>query len=87
VLTELLSNITLNPTLGLVFPALMVLGYVLKQTPHFPDWLIIWVLLIVGMISGVIAIGLNVDGVANGIIAAGMAITSHQAWKQTIERK
>jgi hypothetical protein len=65
----------------------MVLGYVLKQTPHFPDWLIIWVLLIVGMISGVIAIGLNVDGVANGIIAAGMAITSHQAWKQTIERK
>jgi hypothetical protein len=85
--TEFLSNITLHPALVLVVPALIILGYALKQTPRFPDWLIIWTLLIAGIVAGIVAIGNTIDGIANGIITTGVAITSHQAWKQTIERK
>lgn len=83
---DFLSHITLHPALVLVAPALIILGYVLKQTPKCQDWMIIWVLLVTGIISGIAAIGPDLDGVANGVIAAGMAITSHQAWKQTTER-
>lgn len=84
---EFLSNITLHPALALVLPALLILGYVLKQTPHCQDWMIVWVLLVSGIVCGVVAIGSNLDGVGNGIIAAGMAIAAHQTWKQTIEKK
>jgi hypothetical protein len=84
---EFLSNITLHPALAIVVPALIILGYVLKQTPKFPDWLIVWVLLVGGIIAGIVAIGSTLDGVANGIIAAWMAIAAHQTWKQTTERK
>ncbi|RSK27387.1 hypothetical protein EJF36_11105 [Bacillus sp. HMF5848] len=82
-LAEILSQIKINQQLIIVVPALMVLGYILKKTPRIPDWLILWFLLLVGVVSSIITLGFSVNGVANGIIAAGMAITSHQAIKQT----
>lgn len=83
---DILQSITLDPALILVAPSLNIVGYALKQTPHFPNWLIIWVLLILGITAGILTIGLTVDGIANGIVATGMAITSHQAFKQTLDR-
>lgn len=84
---EFLNDITLHPALALVLPALLILGYVLKQTPRFQNWMIVWVLFGVGILFGIVAIGPNLEGVVNGIIAAGMAIAAHQAWKQTTEKK
>ncbi|MEW9671423.1 phage holin family protein [Ammoniphilus sp. 3BR4] len=86
-LAQFLEGITLDPALVLVAPALNVIGYALKQTPFIPNWLIIWILLGLGIIAGILSIGFTVNGVANGIIATGMAITTHQAVKQTIEQK
>lgn len=86
-LTDALSTVTLHPSLVLAVPSLLVIGYILKQTPAVPDWLIVWILIILGVSSGVVEIGANLEGVANGIIAAGLAIASHQTLKQTVRRQ
>lgn len=86
-LAEMLSQVEIDQQLVLVAPALMVLGYALKRTPMIPDWLIIWFLLFFGVLASVITLGFSVNGVANGAIAAGAAITTHQAYKQTKKRK
>ncbi|HZG14548.1 MAG TPA: phage holin family protein [Candidatus Bathyarchaeia archaeon] len=85
-LVDLIEKITLHPSLVLVTPALLVLGYALKQTPNFPRWMIIWILLIAGSIAGIVTIGFTVNGISNGIISAGAAITIHQMFKQTMSR-
>ncbi|HJV46154.1 MAG TPA: phage holin family protein [Bacillota bacterium] len=86
-LNDILQSITLDPALIMVIPSLNIVGYALKQTPHCPNWLILWVLLALGVIAGILTIGLTVAGVANGIIATGMAVTTHQAFKQTWQRQ
>lgn len=58
----------------------------LKRTPKVKDWVIVWILLTVGVIASGYTIGFTVSGIANGIIAAGAAITTHQVYKQTLNR-
>ncbi|OEH92858.1 hypothetical protein BFG57_01655 [Bacillus solimangrovi] len=65
----------------------MVVGYALKVTPFIKDWMIIWVLLICGVIASGLRLGFDVNGIANGLIAAGAAITTHQFFKQSIQKK
>ncbi|WP_261180645.1 phage holin family protein [Anaerobacillus sp. CMMVII] len=43
-------------------------------------------LLFVGVLASGFTLGFTVSGIANGIIAAGAAITTHQAYKQTKNR-
>lgn len=83
---DFLSTIELHSALVTVVPVLIILGFALKNTPKVPDWTIVWVLLLLGALAGVLAVGFNVEGFANGVIAAGLAIASHQAFKQTVER-
>ncbi|OIJ18725.1 hypothetical protein BKP45_15685 [Anaerobacillus alkalidiazotrophicus] len=83
---EIFTQIQISDQLALVVPALMVIGYALKRTPKVPDWLIIWILLFIGVLASGFTLGFTVNGIANGIIAAGAAITTHQAYKQTIRR-
>lgn len=69
----------------MLVPALWVIGYALKQTPFVPDWSILWILVIISVTVGSIAYGFSINGVINGIIAAGVAVLGHQMMKQTIE--
>ncbi|RXI98186.1 hypothetical protein DS745_17760 [Anaerobacillus alkaliphilus] len=85
-LSEILPQIEISNQLTLVVPALMIIGYALKRTPQVADWLIIWILLLIGIVASGLTLGFTVSGIANGIIAAGAAITSHQAYKQTMIR-
>lgn len=75
----------LNENYYMMVPALWVIGYALKQTPNVPDWSIIWILVIISVFSGSIAFGLSLEGVVNGIVAAGVAVLGHQMIKQTIK--
>lgn len=84
---QAVSDVTLNPALVGVIPALMVLGFVLKSTPRCPDWIISWVIVVAGVAAGIATVGFNVDGVANGMIAAGGAIGTHQLWNQTKNKR
>ncbi|WP_066288603.1 phage holin family protein [Bacillus sp. FJAT-29937] len=76
----------LNQNYIMLVPALWVLGFALKQTPAIPDWLIIWILFIVSITIGSVAFGFSIDGLINGITAAGVAVLGHQMYKQTMVR-
>jgi hypothetical protein len=66
---------------------LWVIGYALKQTPKVPDWAIIWILLFVSIGFGTFAFGFSINGIINGVIAAGVAVLGHQMFKQTFGEK
>ncbi|MDF0726274.1 phage holin family protein [Cytobacillus sp. S13-E01] len=82
-LEGIFSQIAIHPQLVLVVPALLILGYALKNTPKVQDWMIIWILLLLGIMASILKLGFTVNGIANGMIAAGAAITTHQAIKQS----
>lgn len=82
-----LTGVELNSALIVVVPALLIIGFAMKQTPKCPDWLIVWVMLICGTIAGIVTVGPDVNGIANGIIAGGLAITSNQVYKQSTTKR
>lgn len=86
-LEGIFSQIAIHPQLVMVVPALLILGYALKHTPKVQDWMIIWILLLLGIIASALKLGFTVNGIANGMIAAGAAITTHQAIKQSFESR
>lgn len=85
-IADIFSQVEVSEQLAIVVPALMIIGYALKRTPKVPDWLIVWFLLGIGVIASGFTLGFTVSGIANGIIAAGAAISTHQAFKQTKNR-
>jgi hypothetical protein len=85
-LLEILSNVTLHPSLVLAVPALMIFAYALKETPWFPDWIIVWMVIGAGIVVSALTIGWTVEGIMNGMVTAGMSIATHQTYKQTRRR-
>lgn len=85
-LSGILSQVEIHEQLAIVVPALMIIGYALKTTPNVKDWLIVWILLAIGVIASGFTLGFTVSGIANGVIAAGAAIATHQTYKQTKNR-
>jgi hypothetical protein len=85
-LSDVLNGVQLHPALAAAVPVLIVLGYALKNSPKVPDWTIVWILIVVGVMFGIFGIGFTFEGVLNGVIAGGLAIASHQAYKQTKEK-
>jgi hypothetical protein len=78
-----LSGIALDPSMVLLVGVLVALGYFLKSTPDIPDWLIGWILLVLSIVGAIFKIGATVDGVANGIMAAALAVYGNNLFKQT----
>ncbi|MED4749968.1 phage holin family protein [Brevibacillus choshinensis] len=72
----------------IVVVVLLVLGYFLKRTPRVQDWMIPWVLCVIGIIlaCGVLQ-SFTVESVVQGILAAAIASLTHQLWKQTIDKR
>lgn len=85
-LSNVLDGVQLHPSLAAVVPVLIIIGYALKKSPKVPDWTIVWILVIIGALCGGFGIGFNFEGIINGIIAGGLAVASHQAYKQTVEK-
>lgn len=85
-LENILADIAIHRALVLVVPAMMIVEYVLKQTPQCPGWLRLWILLLIGVLAGIFAIGFTVNGIANGIIAAGVSMATLQIIKKTMNR-
>ncbi|WP_148434727.1 phage holin family protein [Gracilibacillus massiliensis] len=70
-----------------IVPALWFIGYACKRTPFLPDWLIVWILLGIGVLAACNLYGWNTRSIAEGVIATGMAVFSHQIVKQTFHRE
>lgn len=83
-----LANQYLLDDVLVVVIALLVIGVMLKKTPHIADWLIPWLLTVsgVGLAWGVMG-AISVQATIQGILAAGIATLGHQLWKQTFQKR
>ena len=54
----------------ILIPVLYVIGVFLKRTPRIPDWLIPWILLVLGMIGAFFLSGMKLGGVLQGVLVA-----------------
>lgn len=79
---SMIQHYIINEALILI-PVLWVIGYLIKQTPRIPDWAIVWILTIAGVVGGITIIGANSDGVIQGILVAGASVLGHQLMLQT----
>ena len=69
----------------ILIPALIVLGKMLKDTPHLKDWLIPYILLIGGVVGSIAIIGFTAPAVIQGVLVSGAAVFGHQLYKQSKE--
>ena len=67
-------------------PVLYVIGIFLKRTPKIPDWLIPWILTGLGMMGAFFLSGMELGGVLQGVLVAGVTVFANQLFKQTIHR-
>jgi hypothetical protein len=82
---DLLSRVEVSSTMILISASLIVIGMILKNTPSIPNWIILWIVVVLGIIFNIFSSGLKVESVIEGVISAGLAITAHQTVKQTKE--
>lgn len=68
----------------ILIPVLYVIGVFLKRTPRIPDWLIPWILLVLGMAGAFFLSGMQLGGVLQGVLVAGLTVFANQLYKQTI---
>ena len=72
--------------------ALFVIGLFLKKTPRVPDWTIVWVILVLGIVGAVALLWWElgtvpiVQAVIQGVLAAGVPVLVYQLIKQTNQR-
>lgn len=72
----------INPELLIVVVACWIIGYVLKQTPKVPDWIIIYVVTLVAVAFAVVLLGLTAQSVLQGILCGAVAVYGNQLVKQ-----
>jgi len=64
-------------------PVLWIVGAAVKKTPFIADWLIPYILLVLGAAGGLITVGVTAEGAIQGVLASGLAVLGHQLVKQT----
>ncbi|MGI2294189.1 phage holin family protein [Paenibacillus sp. GXUN7292] len=70
-----------------LIPVLFILGAFLKKTPKLVDWIIPWVLLVVGVAGGIALVGDPLQGILQGVLVTGATVLGHQLIKQTVNRE
>ncbi|MGL4655190.1 MAG: phage holin family protein [Sarcina sp.] len=63
--------------------ALYVVGVFLKKTPNIKDWVIPWVLLVLGVSFSLVICGFNATSILQGVICSFGAIAVNQFVKQS----
>lgn len=69
----------------ILIPVLFVLGTIIKKTPNVKDWIIPYVLLVIGVALTVALMGYSVEAIIQGVLVAGATVFSHQLIKQAKE--
>lgn len=81
---ELLNEYLIEEAL-IVIPVLLILGKIIKGTPNVKDWLIPYILLVIGIVGTVGLLGFNIDAILQGVLVTGASILIHQGYKQAKE--
>ena len=66
----------------ILIPVLYIIGMILKTTPKVRDWLIPWILLVIGVVFAVL-VGMGaemsiVDSIVQGILVTGVTVFANQ---------
>lgn len=83
---ELLNNYLIEEAL-IIIPVLLILGKTIKLIPKIKDWMIPFLLLILGIIFTIGLIGFSVDAFVQGVLVSGAAVYGNQLYKQGRERE
>lgn len=67
----------------IIIPVLWIIGTFLKKTPKISDWIIPWVLMLIGILLSLGILGMSVDAAVQGVLVAGASVLGHQLYKQT----
>lgn len=70
----------------IVIPVLWVIGKLLKEIPKIQNWLIPWILLVIGVLATMGIMGFTVESAIQGVLVAGASVFGHQLLKQTQNR-
>lgn len=84
-MVEFLNEYLIEEAL-IVIPALLILGKFIKDTPNVKDWLIPYMLLVLGIVFSVALIGFNVDAFLQGVLVSGASVFGNQLYKQYKEK-
>lgn len=66
----------------IVVPVLLVIGQILKSTPRMRDWLIPYILLVLGVAFTIGIMGINIQAIVQGVLVSGAAVFANQLYKQ-----
>jgi hypothetical protein len=72
----------LDPRLAIVLLACWAFGYMLKKTPHVPDWTIVYAVTAFSVVFSVLLLGLTADGALQGFLTGVVSVYAHQLVKQ-----
>lgn len=70
----------------ILIPVLYFIGTLLKNTPKVSDWVIPYILVVLGIIGGLTMVSFDVLGVIQGILVAGTTVLGNQLVVQTTNR-
>ena len=76
----------INKEALILIPILYIIGMLLKGTPKIKDWLIPYVLLVLGILGSNILLGFSLESTIQGILIAGTAVYTNQLYKQASKR-
>ena len=62
----------------ILLPVLWIVGSLLTRTPSVPNWVIPWVLLVIGIGGALAILGMSWDSVVQGILVTGGAVLGNQ---------
>lgn len=71
----------------IVVPVLLVIGQVLKNTPKMQDWLIPYILLLLGVAFTIGIMGINMQAIVQGVLVSGAAVFANQLYKQYSDKE
>ncbi|MFX3631838.1 MAG: phage holin family protein [Candidatus Pristimantibacillus sp.] len=72
----------IKPELFIVVAACWVIGFILKQTPQVPNWIIVYVVTAAGILIVTVMLGFNAESVLQGLLCGAVAVYGHQLVKQ-----
>lgn len=82
---EILNEYLIEDAL-IIVPVLFVIGRIIKETPRAKDWVIPYILLVVGILLSTFTLGFSADAVMQGVLSAGVTVFSNELVKQAVER-
>jgi len=69
-----------------LLPVLWLIGAIIKRTPIIQNWIIPYIILIIGIAGGGFIVGWTTQGILQGIYCAGVAVLAHQLVKQGTDK-